>query len=76
MTTYLVAVNESLMILWGPEYSLSWFWSSLLLFFITPIVFVSYVCRALRLAVVFHPKAKRRMCWLIPVSREREREVQ
>lgn len=68
MVTYLVAVNESLLILWGADHSLEWFWSSLLLFFITPIVFVSYICRALRLAVVFHPKAKRTMPWLIPVS--------
>eukprot|EP00752_Nemacystus_decipiens_P003193 g2954.t1 len=66
VTSYLVAVNEALMILWGPEYSLDWLWPSLLLFFITPTVFVSYVFRALRLAVVFHPKAKRHLRWLIP----------
>lgn len=67
VASYLVAVNESLGVLWGPDCCLRWFWSSLVLFFVTPLIFGSYVCRALRLAVVFHPRAKRALPWLIPV---------
>ncbi|CAM9422719.1 unnamed protein product, partial [Hapterophycus canaliculatus] len=67
VASYLVAVNESLEVLWGSDCSLPWFWSSAVLFFVTPIIFGSYICRALRLAVVFHPRAKRALPWLIPV---------
>lgn len=56
-----------MLILWGAENSLRWFWSSMLLSSITPIIFGSYLCRALRLAVVFHPRARRALPWLIPV---------
>lgn len=66
--SYLVVINESLRILYGPGHSLPWLWSSLLLFFLTPGLFGSYICRAIRLAVVFHPWAKRSLPWLIPVS--------
>ncbi|CAM9547941.1 unnamed protein product, partial [Scytosiphon promiscuus] len=66
VASYLVAVNESLAVLWGSDHSLRWFWSSMVLFFLTPITFGSYICRALRLAVVFHPRAKRALPWLIP----------
>ena len=68
VVSYLVAVNDALLIIWGTDHSLRWFWSSLLLFFIMPNLFGSYICRALRLAVVFHPRAKRALPWLIPVS--------
>lgn len=66
--SYLVVINESLRIMYGPDHSLRWFWSSLVLFFLTPGLFGSYICRAIRLAVVFHPRAKRSLPWLIPVS--------
>ncbi|CAM9489328.1 unnamed protein product [Ectocarpus sp. 12 AP-2014] len=60
----LTAVNGALNIVW--ESGLDWFWVSLLLFFVSPALFGSYICRALRLAVVFHPRAKRALPWLIP----------
>ncbi|CAM9554972.1 unnamed protein product [Scytosiphon promiscuus] len=66
VASYLVAVNESILILCGADHSLRWFWSSMLLSSITPIIFGSYLCRALRLAVVFHPRARRALPWLIP----------
>ena len=62
----LVGINGSVDVIWGV--GLRWFWSSLLLFFVSPTLFGSYICRALRLAVVFHPRAKRALPWLIPVS--------
>lgn len=64
-----ISINESCIVLWGK--GIRWFWVSLLLFFVMPVLFGSYVCRALRLAVVFHPRAKRALPWLIPVSKER-----
>ncbi|CAN0469311.1 unnamed protein product [Hapterophycus canaliculatus] len=67
VASYLVALNESILILWGADYSLRWFWPSMLLLSITPIIFGSYLCRSLRLAVVFHPRARRALPWLIPV---------
>ncbi|CBN75977.1 hypothetical protein Esi_0264_0002 [Ectocarpus siliculosus] len=60
----LAAVNGAINIVW--DSGLDWFWVSLLLFFVSPALFGSYICRALRLAVVFHPKAKRALPWLIP----------
>ncbi|CAN0360506.1 unnamed protein product, partial [Discosporangium mesarthrocarpum] len=36
------------------------------LFFTLPITRVGFICRVIRLAVVFHPKAKHDMPWLIP----------
>lgn len=66
LLTMVVAINSSVEVIWGN--GLRWFWSSLLLFFIAPALFGSYICRALRLAVVFHPRAKRALPWLIPVS--------
>eukprot|EP00904_Undaria_pinnatifida_P004013 jgi/Undpi1/13612/HiC_scaffold_9.g03266.m1 len=60
----LVGINGSVDVIWGV--GLRWFWSSLLLFFVSPTLFGSYICRALRLAVVFHPRAKRALPWLIP----------
>lgn len=68
--TMLVSINSSLNVVW--DSGLRWFWSSLLLFFITPALFGSYICRALRLAVVFHPCAKRVLPWLIPVRGQRQ----
>lgn len=65
--SYLSPINESILIIWGPEHALEWLWPSLLLFGIAPVLFGSYICRALRLAVVFHPRAKRALPWLIPV---------
>lgn len=67
LLSYIAPVNESVGALW-PEYQFDWLWLSILLFFSTPILFGSYICRALRLAVVFHPRAKRRLPWLIPVA--------
>ncbi|CAM9379049.1 unnamed protein product, partial [Ectocarpus sp. 6 AP-2014] len=66
VVSYLAAVNQSLFMLWGATYSLDWFWISLLLFSALPLVFGSYICRALRLAVIFHPRAKQALPWLIP----------
>ncbi|CAM9874429.1 unnamed protein product, partial [Ectocarpus fasciculatus] len=64
--SYVSAVNQSLSILWGATYALDWFWMSLVLFFVTPLVFGSYISRALRLAVIFHPRGKQTLPWLIP----------
>lgn len=66
LLSYLTAINRSIYVIWGVGWS--WFWSSLILFFATPLLLGSYLCRALRLAVVFHPRAKRALPWLIPVS--------
>ncbi|CAM9626174.1 unnamed protein product [Pylaiella littoralis] len=66
LLSFVVAINESVLMIWGMDYAVGWFWSSLMLFFVTPIIFGSYICRALRLAVVFHPRAKRALPWLIP----------
>ncbi|CAN0030577.1 unnamed protein product, partial [Ectocarpus sp. 12 AP-2014] len=66
VVSFVAAVNQSLFILWGATYSLDWFWISLLLFSVLPLVFGSYICRALRLAVIFHPRAKQALPWLIP----------
>ncbi|CAM9457898.1 unnamed protein product [Ectocarpus sp. 13 AM-2016] len=60
----LVTVNGATTIVW--DSGLDWFWISLLLFFVSPALFGSYICRALRLAVVFNPRAKRALPWLIP----------
>ncbi|CAB1121470.1 unnamed protein product [Ectocarpus sp. CCAP 1310/34] len=60
----LVTVNDATTIVW--DSGLDWFWISLLLFFVSPALFGSYICRALRLAVVFNPRAKRALPWLIP----------
>ena len=65
--SYAVPVNTSVGVLW-PGREVGWLWVSIFLFFSTPILFGSYICRALRLAVVFHPRAKRRLPWLIPVT--------
>ncbi|CAB1098187.1 unnamed protein product [Ectocarpus sp. CCAP 1310/34] len=62
--TMLVTVNDSTTVVW--DIGFDWFWISLLLFFISPALFGSYICRALRLAVVFHPRVKRALPWLIP----------
>ncbi|CAM9463438.1 unnamed protein product [Ectocarpus sp. 4 AP-2014] len=62
--TMLVTVNDATTVVW--DIGFDWFWVSLLLFFISPALFGSYICRALRLAVVFHPRAKRALPWLIP----------
>ncbi|CBJ33441.1 expressed unknown protein [Ectocarpus siliculosus] len=64
LLTMVVAVNGSINVVW--DSGLDWFWMSLLLFFISPALKGSYICRALRLAVVFHPRAKRALPWLIP----------
>lgn len=69
MLTMSVTINRSIDILWGIGFR--FFWSSLLFSFITPVLYGSYVCRALRLAVVFHPRAKRALPWLIPVKKMR-----
>ena len=66
LLTMMSAINSSVEVLWGN--GLRWFWSSLLFFLVSPALFGSYICRALRLAVVFHPCAKRALPWLIPVS--------
>lgn len=66
LLTMLVAINGSMNVIWGN--GLRWFWTSLLVFFVTPLLYGGYICRALRLAVVFHPKAKRALPWLIPVG--------
>ncbi|CAM9379421.1 unnamed protein product [Ectocarpus sp. 6 AP-2014] len=60
----LVTVNGATTIVW--DSGLDWFWISLLLFFVSPALFGSYICRALRLAVVFNPRAKSALPWLIP----------
>ncbi|CAM9942938.1 unnamed protein product, partial [Discosporangium mesarthrocarpum] len=62
--TFLVAMNTSCRILWGK--SLRWFWSSLVLFFVLPVYSGCYISRSIRLAVVFHPRAKHALRWLIP----------
>ena len=62
----LVSINGAVSILWVGS-GVPFFWGSLALFIITPATLGSYICRALRLAVVFHPKAKRALPWLIPV---------
>ncbi|CAM9810129.1 unnamed protein product [Ectocarpus sp. 12 AP-2014] len=62
--TMLVTVNDATTVVW--DIGFDWFWISLLLFFISPALFGSYICRALRLAVVFHPRVKRALPWLIP----------
>ncbi|CBJ31485.1 hypothetical protein Esi_0260_0003 [Ectocarpus siliculosus] len=62
--TMLVTVNDATTVIWDTGFD--WFWTSLLLFFISPALFGSYICRALRLAVVFHPRVKRALPWLIP----------
>lgn len=67
LLTMLVAINGALNIVWDTGIK-RWLWTSLLLFFITPALLGSYICRALRLAVVFHPKAKKAVPWLIPVG--------
>lgn len=67
LMSFCVGINDSMLIIWGTDYALGWLWSSLVLFFVTPLIFGSYICRALRLAVVFHPRAKRALPWLIPV---------
>ncbi|CAB1121467.1 unnamed protein product [Ectocarpus sp. CCAP 1310/34] len=64
LLTMVVAINGSINVIW--DSGLDWFWMSLLLFFISPALKGSYICRALRLAVVFHPRAKRALPWLIP----------
>ncbi|CAN0329948.1 unnamed protein product, partial [Ectocarpus sp. 8 AP-2014] len=64
LLTMVVAINGSINVVW--DSGLDWFWMSLLLFFISPALKGSYICRALRLAVVFHPRAKRALPWLIP----------
>lgn len=66
LMTMLVAINASTNVIWD-NIGLEWFWSSLLLHFVTPALFGSYIFRALRLAVVFHPRVKRTLPWLIPV---------
>ena len=65
LLTMLVSINGALNVVWGK--GTDWFYNALILFFITPALLGSYICRALRLAVVFHPKAKRALPWLIPV---------
>lgn len=65
LLTMLVSINGAANVVWGK--GTAWFYNSLVLFFITPALLGSYICRALRLAVVFHPKAKRALPWLIPV---------
>ncbi|CAM9365664.1 unnamed protein product [Ectocarpus fasciculatus] len=62
--TMLVTVNDATLVVW--DIGFDWLWTSLLLFFISPALFGSYICRALRLAVIFHPRAKRALPWLIP----------
>ncbi|CBJ31489.1 hypothetical protein Esi_0260_0013 [Ectocarpus siliculosus] len=62
--TMLVTVNDATTVIWDTGFD--WFWTSLLLFFISPALFGSYICRALRLAVVFHPRVKRALPWLVP----------
>ncbi|CAM9574851.1 unnamed protein product, partial [Ectocarpus sp. 8 AP-2014] len=62
--TMLVTVNDATTVVW--DIGFDWFWISLLLFFISPALFGSYICRALRLAVVYHPRVKRALPWLIP----------
>ncbi|CAM9472942.1 unnamed protein product [Ectocarpus fasciculatus] len=64
LLTMVAAINGAVNVVWGS--GLDWFWMSLLLFFISPALMGSYICRALRLAVVFHPRAKRALPWLIP----------
>lgn len=63
--SYVKAINASCLVIWGAGFR--WFWSALVLFFVTPVLYGSYVCRALRLAVVFHPQVRRTLPWLIPV---------
>lgn len=67
LLTMLVAINGAVGIVWDTGLQ-RWLWTSMLLFFITPALLGSYICRALRLAVVFHPRAKRAVPWLIPVG--------
>ncbi|CAM9379568.1 unnamed protein product [Ectocarpus sp. 6 AP-2014] len=62
--TMLVTVNDATTVIWDAGFD--WFWTSLFLFFISPALFGSYICRALRLAVVFHPRVKRALPWLVP----------
>ncbi|CBJ31487.1 hypothetical protein Esi_0260_0006 [Ectocarpus siliculosus] len=62
--TMLVTVNDATTVIWDTGFD--WFWTSLFLFFISPALFGRYICRALRLAVVFHPRVKRALPWLIP----------
>eukprot|EP00752_Nemacystus_decipiens_P003432 g3173.t1 len=64
LLTMLVSINGALNVVWGK--GTDWFYNALVLFFTTPALLGSYICRALRLAVVFHPKAKRALPWLIP----------
>lgn len=64
--TMVSAINGAMNDVWGVGFG--WFWTSMLLFFVLPALFGSYICRALRLAVVFHPRAKRALLWLVPVS--------
>ncbi|CAM9607173.1 unnamed protein product [Ectocarpus sp. 4 AP-2014] len=64
LLTMVVAINGSINVVW--DSGLDWFWMSLLLFFISPALKGSYIFRALRLAVVFLPRAKRALPWLIP----------
>lgn len=68
LLTMLITINGALNILWDAGLTKRWLWTSMLLFFITPALLGSYICRALRLAVVFHPRAKRAVPWLIPVG--------
>lgn len=61
----LVSINGAVNVVWGK--GLPWFYNALVLFSTIPAFYGSYICRALRLAVVFHPRAKRALPWLIPV---------
>eukprot|EP00752_Nemacystus_decipiens_P003194 g2955.t1 len=65
LLTMLVAINGALNVVWDTGLK-RWLWTSMLLYFITPALLGSYICRALRLAVVFHPRAKKAVPWLIP----------
>lgn len=66
LLTMLVSINGAANVLWGK--GTEWFYNSLVLFFVMPLLLGSYICRALRLAVVFHPRAKKALPWLIPVT--------
>ncbi|CAM9296912.1 unnamed protein product [Choristocarpus tenellus] len=44
----------------------SHFWCDLVVFFLNPVYVGLYISRAIRLAVVFHPRAKSALPWLIP----------
>ncbi|CAM9153754.1 unnamed protein product, partial [Sphacelaria rigidula] len=64
LLSFVLTINFSCAVIWHE--SARWFWMVLILFGIRPILFGTYISRALRLVVVFHPRAKRTLPWLIP----------